>query len=161
MSINAVDQIADLITGFYHPDKEYRAESVQKIVQYGEEATPVLVNLLNHPDWKVRYRAAETLGVMRSKVTVLDLIPLCKDKKDHVRYMAAKALGNIRDARAVPILVHLLTDDHSYTRGIAATGLAVIGNTDGKSAIESALLLETDPSVREKMIQSLKVLDKK
>jgi len=161
MTLYAANQMADLINGFYHPDKEYRAESVQKIVQYGEEATPVLVNLLKHPDWKVRYRAAETLGMMRSKDTILDLIPLCKDEKDHVRYMAAKSLGNIRDARAVPILVHLLTDEHSYTRGIAATGLAVIGNEDGKSGIESALELETDPSVREKMIQSLKVLDKK
>ncbi len=159
MNSNSTDQMAVLIQELHHPDKEHRAATVQKIVQHGEGAIEPLVKLLNDPDWRIRYRAAETLGLLRSRQQVQDLIQSCDDEKDHVRYMAAKALGMIKDIRAVPTLIHLLSDEHQYTRGIAATGLAAIGEPVAAKEIESALAREPDQAVREKMIQSLKTLN--
>lgn len=158
MSSHSTDQMAVLIHELHHPDKEHRAATVHKIVKYGQEATTPLVALLNDPDWRIRYRAAETLGLLSGKEPVQDLIQTCDDERDHVRYMAAKALGMIRDARAVPTLIRLLHDEHQYTRGIAATGLAAIGDPAAGKEIESALARETDPTSKEKMIQSLKTL---
>jgi len=159
MSSNSTDQMAVLIQDLHHPEKEQRAATVQKIIQYGEEAIEPLVKLLKDPDWRIRYRAAETLGLLRADIAVQELILTCDDEKDHVRYMAAKALGMIRNTKAVPVLIHLLSDEHQYTRGIAATGLAAIGEHAAVREIESALTHEPDQAVREKMIQSLKTLN--
>ncbi|WP_319578880.1 HEAT repeat domain-containing protein [uncultured Methanospirillum sp.] len=159
MSSNSTDQMAVLIQGLHHPEKEQRAATVQKIVLHGEEATEPLVKLLKDPDWRIRYRAAETLGLLRADIAVQELIQTCDDEKDHVRYMAAKALGMIRDVKAVPTLIRLLGDEHQYTRGIAATGLASIGEPVTGKEIKSALAREPDQAVREKMIQSLKALN--
>ncbi len=153
--------MAVLIKDLHHPDKKGRAAAVQRIVQLGEAAIEPLSGLLIDSDWKVRYRAAETLGLIRSKEPVQDLLQACSDEKDHVRYMAAKALGNIGAADAVPVLIRLLNDEHSYTRGIAATGLAAIGKPEVGNEIESALARESDQSTKEKMLQSLKTLDSK
>lgn len=159
MSTHSTDNVAILIKGLYHPDKEYRADTVQKIVKCGDEAVKPLLTLLKDSDWKIRYRSAESLGLIRSNESVQDLIQACNDEKDHVRYMAAKSLGIIQDKRAVETLIRLLDDEHQYTRGIAATGLAAIGDTTAKTEIEAALSREPDQIVREKMIQSLKTLN--
>lgn len=151
--------MAVLIKGFLSPDKECRADTVQKIAIYGDEAVKPLLALLNDSDWKIRYRAAETLGIIRSHEPVQELIQTCNDEKDHVRYMAAKSLGIIKDTRAVETLIRLLDDEHQYTRGIAAVGLAAIGDTTAKREIEAALGRETDQTVKVKMIQSLKTLN--
>jgi HEAT repeat protein len=159
MSSNSTDKMAALIKELSHPDKEYRAAAVQKIVRCGDEAIKPLITLLKDSDWRIRYRAAETLGLIRSNEPVQDLIETCDDEKDHVRYMAAKSLGIIKDKRAAQTLIRMLNDEHQYTRGIAATGLAAIGDTVAGKEIESALFREPDETVREKMIQSLKTLN--
>ncbi|PWR71974.1 HEAT repeat domain-containing protein [Methanospirillum lacunae] len=159
MNSHSTNKIAVLIKELYHPNKECRAKTVQKVVKYGNEAVEPLLSLLHDPDWRIRYRAAEALGLIRSIEPVQELIQACNDEKDHVRYMAAKSLGIIRDARAVQTLIHMLNDEHQYTRGIAATGLALIGDSTAKREIEAALARETDQTVKEKMIQSLKTLN--
>lgn len=159
MSSHSTDKIAILIKGLYNPDKESRADMVQKIVKYGEEAVKPLLALLKDSDWRIRYRAAEALGLIKSHEPIQELIQACDDKKDHVRYMAAKSLGIIQDKQAVETLIRLLDDEHQYTRGIAATGLAAIGDTTAKKEIEAALTREPDQTVKEKMIQSINTLN--
>jgi HEAT repeat protein len=159
MNSHSTDKMAALIKELYHPNKEARADTVQKIARYGDEAVKPLLALLNDSDWRIRYRAAETLGLIRSNEPVQELIEACDDEKDHVRYMAAKSLGIIKDTRAVQTLIRMLNDEHQYTRGIAATGLAAIGNTKARRDIEAAIGRETDQTVKEKMIQSLKTLN--
>lgn len=159
MNVSETDKMAVLVAGLYNPDKEYRATCVQKIAQQGAVASGHLIPLLKDSDWKVRYRAAEALGMIKAGDAVPDLMALCADEKDHVRYMAAKSLGSIRDPCAAPVLISLLTDHHPYTRGVAATGIAAIGGPIGKSEIRSALIKETDPGAREKMESGLHTLD--
>ena len=150
------DALLLLISGLRNPKKEFRAECITKIILYEGEAVAVLIPLLHDTDWRVRYRAAEALGLIDDARSVPDLIETCSDEKDHVRYMAAKSLGILRTSDAVPVLTSLLTDDHPYTRGIAAEGLAAIGDIIGKSEIQSALERESDPAIKERMIRSLK-----
>jgi len=158
MHTSTADQMAVLCTGLRHPDKEHRARCVHEIAKSGNIATPELIFLLRDTDWKVRYRAAEALGMIHGEDAVPDLITACSDEKDHVRYMAAKALGQIRATDAVPVLIQLLTDEHPYSRGIASEGLASIGDIRGKCGIESALEHETDPGIRDRMMKSLNTL---
>lgn len=150
------DALLLLISGLRNPKKEFRAECITQIIQYKGEAVPVLIPLLHDTDWRVRYRAAEALGLIDDTKSVPSLIETCSDEKDHVRYMAAKSLGLLRTSAAVSVLISLLTDNHPYTRGIAAEGLAAIGDIIGKSKIQSALQRESDPAIKERMIQSLK-----
>ena len=149
------DDVIDLLSGLRHAEKEKRAECVRNLVHTGDRAVPGLIALLGDPEWTVRYRAAETLGLIGSVVAVPALITGCADPKDHVRNMAAKGLGLIRDPAAVSPLVMLLADEHPYTRAVAAEGLAGIGGRESREAILSALRHEHDPCVRERMEQSL------
>ncbi|PKL60733.1 MAG: PBS lyase [Methanomicrobiales archaeon HGW-Methanomicrobiales-4] len=161
MDNSVLDQMAILISGFRSQEKDDRATCMQKIVQYGSEAVPLLTHQLLDQDWKVRYRAAESLGMIKSDDAVPALIMICSDKKDHVRYMAAKALGLIKSPDAVPVLIQLLSDEHLYTRGISSEALAAIRDHRGKKALEMALVREEDPTVQERISQSLILMNKK
>jgi HEAT repeat protein len=79
----------------------------------------------NH-DWKIRYRAAEALGMIPGKSAVPALVNALEDEKDHVRYMAAKSLGKRRDGRAVAPLTACLKDENEYVRNAAAKALLMI-----------------------------------
>jgi HEAT repeat protein len=158
MNIQSTDQMADLFAGLRDPVKEKRAGCVRDIIRHGDPAVSPLILLLRDPDWRIRYRAAEALGLMHAKQAVPYLIETCSDEKDHVRYMAAKSLGLLRAADAVPVLIGLLTDDHSYSRGIAAEALGLIGDIQGRAGIESAAQNEQDPAIRDRMQKSLAAL---
>lgn len=161
MDISLNDQIGILISGLRSQDKEHRAICTNKIVQLGSDAVPFLIQLLQDDDWKVRYRASEALGMIKSDDAVPCLIMTCSDEKDHVRYMAAKSLGLIRTPDAVPVLISLLEDDHPYTRGISSESLAAIQDPRGTQPLETAFEREIDPVVRGRISQSLMQMGRK
>jgi HEAT repeat protein len=152
------DSLPSLLIGLRDPEKEKRAWSVQEIVRAGDVAVPDLTVLLKDEDWKVRYRAAEALGMIRADKAIPDLINTCSDRKDHVRYMAAKALGLMKACDAVSTLVALLSDEHPYSRGIAAEGLGIIGDKTAREGLLIALRNESNPAIREKIEKSLNSL---
>ncbi len=146
---------------FRQPDKQKRAEATGTIACHGEAVVPDLIFLLDDEDWIIRYRAAETLGRIRSPVAVPDLLKTTSDPKDHVRYMAAKALGLIGDIRAGPAFLRLLTDDHPYSRGIAAEGIAGVGYIPALSSLQEACSREADAGIRRRMQDALVLLEKR
>ena len=77
---------------------------------------------MDDPDWKVRYRAAEALGITGSKKAVPFLINSLDDPKDHVRYMAAKALGTLGSGDAEKALIARLGDENEFVRRSAGNG---------------------------------------
>lgn len=154
------EENVSLLSGLRSPEKEKRAACTDEIVHHGRALVPDLTILLHDNDWKVRYRAAEALGLIGSDEAVPALIPACQDEKDHVRYMAAKSLGLIKSPGAVRILTRLLTDDHPYTRGIASEGLAAIRDRRGSDALEDAITRESIPELRERMAKNLALLKK-
>jgi HEAT repeat protein len=117
-----------LIQGLRDPEKSVRAQAVKALVAIGQSTSDALIGLLKDPDWKVRYRAAEALGMIRDEHAVTSLITLLHDDKDHVRYMAAKSLGMMKPQSAREPLCRSLNDENEYVKAMAASALLKIGN---------------------------------
>ena len=149
------------LSGLRDPVKEVRARSVENLVRLGEASIPPLLILLSDDDWKVRYRAAEALGMMHDPRALDPLIGLTNDEKDHVRYMATKSLSQIHGPRISPVLIRMLSDDHSYTRKAAAGGLARAAGPGVLESLQQALERESDPDVRSVMMNSVALIKKR
>ncbi|HWQ66058.1 MAG TPA: HEAT repeat domain-containing protein [Methanospirillum sp.] len=156
MTFLDTDQISASISLIHHQDKEQRVVGMSDLVKIGKPALPALKKLLTDPDWRVRYRGAEALGLINEEETLSDLISICTDPRDHVRYMAAKSLGLMGSVQALPALTSLLTDEHSYTRGIAAEGIAKISGPESYPILREALSREADSGVRDRIYTCLK-----
>lgn len=114
------------------PEKEVRNQATRALVEIGEPVSERLFSLLDDPDWKVRYRAAEALGIMNEKRAVIPLTRLLSDEKDHVRYMAVKSLGQIGDKEATIHLGRLLKDTNPWVRAIAQSVIGTHLSEPGK-----------------------------
>lgn len=154
------EEILVLISGLRSTDKASRAQYTREIADYGEDAVPFIVPLLQEPDWIIRYRAAEALGMIEAPDAGTHLIPVCDDQKDHVRYMAAKSLGRLKYHEAVPVLIRLLADPHPYTRGISSESLAAIHDNRAIGPLKDAMEREKDPVIQDRMKKSVIVLEK-
>jgi HEAT repeat protein len=64
-------------------------------------AMKLLISELMNPDPMIRKRAADILGLMRSRKAVGSLIQILIDAEPFVRHSAVVALGRIKDPRAV------------------------------------------------------------
>lgn len=105
---------------------------------------PACIALLSDGDWKVRYRAAEALGLLGDgEAYAPPLVAALDDEKDHVRYMAAKGLGLLGDSRAVGLLGRMRDDENEFVRRSAARSLGTIGGEDAVLALRKALEGET------------------
>jgi len=103
------------------PEKEVRSQATRALAHMGEPALKELLSLLKDPDWRVRYRAAEALGLMKIREAGIPLIECLSDDNDHVRYMAVKALGQLGDDEILEAVKPCLQDNNPYVRGIAAS----------------------------------------
>jgi HEAT repeat protein len=120
-------QFADLfINSLHDPEKAVRNQAVQALVGIGSPVIPKVVILLNDSDWKVRYRAAEVLGRLKSREVVNPLIRSLSDVKDHVRYMAAKSLCLIREPIAIEPIRKCLNDENEYVRRMAERAISTL-----------------------------------
>ena len=121
------DCIPILIQSLKDPEKGVRSQATQALVMMGEPAVKDLLNLLSNPDWKVRYRTAEALGMIGDDKAASPLIELLSDNKDHVRYMAAKSLSILRNPGAREALQRCQMDENAYVRKMASFALLKIG----------------------------------
>jgi HEAT repeat protein len=120
------ENIGILVAALGDPDKGVRAQAAVSLGEMGVPAEETLVRLIANQDWKIRYRAAEALGMIPGKRGVPALVNALGDEKDHVRYMAAKSLGIRGDGRAVAPLTACLNDENEYVRNAAARALGMI-----------------------------------
>ncbi len=112
------------------PEKAVRAQATCALAGMGEPASERLITLLEDPDWKVRYRAAEALGLLKEHGAVGPLIRRLSDQKDHVRYMAAKSLGALGSPEAREALERRVSDKNPYVRRMAESVLSMIRKSD-------------------------------
>jgi HEAT repeat protein len=131
---NNPDYMEIFIRALRDPEKAVRAQATLALVAIGRPALDPLIHLLDDPDWKVRYRAAEALGLLKEQGAIGPLIRRLSDEKDHVRYMAAKSLGMLKDPAAIEPLQRCLADENPYVRRMAETAVEIIGGT-GKRAL--------------------------
>jgi epoxyqueuosine reductase len=71
---------------------------------------------------------------------------------------AAVALGNAGDPRALPALVEALEHEEALVRGHAAWALGAIGDSRARAPLESRLVEEAEPAVREEIEWALSEL---
>ncbi len=142
------DDLQPLISRLFDPDKAVRAEAMQRLAVIGQPAVPACVALLKDIDWRVRYRAAEALGLIGDGEAYMPLVAVLADEKDHVRYMAAKGLGLLGDSRAVAHLGAMQRDENEFVRRITARSLGVLGGAEAITLLRAALDDETDEGVR-------------
>ena len=112
------DDIDIFVQALRDPVKEVRSQATRAMAIMGEPAGEKLIFLLHDPDWKVRYRAAEALGMMKLPKAKDPLIERLSDPRDHVRYMAVKALGEFGDADVLDSIRPCLSDENHYVRKI-------------------------------------------
>lgn len=146
------------LTSLRDTDKGVRGQAARALAGLGEDAVPDLVALLRNHDWRIRYRAAEALGMTGSAHAAAALIQALTDEKDHVRYMAAKSLGLLGARSEVTPLLSRLSDENEYVRRMAAISLEKIGGEEAERGIMRALA--EAPAGPERDILK-KVLDKK
>ena len=111
--------IPELIRALSDEDKEVRSQATRALSRFGADAIEPLSQACSSGSWKVRYRAAEALGLIGMTGGVPVLMVLVKDEKDHVRYMAARSLGRIGDDRGRDAVRPLISDENEYVRRAA------------------------------------------
>jgi HEAT repeat protein len=114
-----------------------------------------ITRLLKDQNNLARWRAAKTLGLMRSSAALQSLIESLDDPMDFTRANVAEALGRIGNERAVPSLLKALRDKVPFVRGYVAKA---IGNIKSKDAVEpliGALETESDEYVRGEITDAL------
>lgn len=149
-------QIKELISMLSDPEKGVREEAMRGFVAIGRPAVPACIALLESTDWKVRYRAAEALGLIGGHEAYDPLLFALQDGRDHVRYMAAKGLGLIGDSRAVASLAALQRDENEFVRRSAARSLGQIGGGEAIRALRLALDTESVEAVRAAIVEALR-----
>lgn len=138
-------------------DKGVRGQAARALAGLGVEAVPDLLHLLGDKEWRIRYRAAEALGMSRSVNAAAALIPALTDEKDHVRYMAAKSLGLMGVQSAIIPLIASLSDENEYVRRMAAHSLEKIGGEQVEIEIRRVVAEAPAGAVRDTL---KKMLDK-
>jgi HEAT repeat protein len=94
---------------------------------------PEGLKALQHPDAKVRYRAAQTLADLgpQAKFAAPELRELLRDKNLYVRVKAAEALWKIEKTPAsilLPVLLDALKDKEAGVRALAPPVIALLGS---------------------------------
>ncbi len=112
----------------------------------GEEAIPVLAEMLSAPDANVRSAAANSLGNFGIKAT--DAVPALMEAYQHASqtegFSYLRALGLIGDARAVPLMVDVLRGADWYSAYEACEALAKIGAQAAAAAPDLIALLASE-----------------
>ncbi|WP_082122724.1 HEAT repeat domain-containing protein [Methanoculleus sediminis] len=145
-----------LISRLSDTDKGVRAEAMHGLAAIGKPAVPACIALLSDGDWRVRYRAAEALGLLGDPRAYAPLVAALDDEKDHVRYMAAKGLGLLGDPRAVERLGRMRNDENEFVRRSAARSLGAIGGEEAVLALREGLKGETTDAVRAAILEALR-----
>lgn len=137
-------------------DKRVRKCAMLALVEIGDPALERISNALKAPDWIIRYRAAEALGLMGNADAVNTLIEALGDEKDHVRYMAAKGLYMLAEIRSISPLIGILDDENLHVRSMAVRALGRIGGVQACEALHLALTRERSAAVMREISRTLK-----
>lgn len=98
-------------------DLDVQRQAVAALEELGE--TDALEDALQHPRWRIRQAAVESLGRLKSASSLPAMTQLVGDDSFNVRASLATAAGEIGHPAAAPIVVELLGDSASMVRQAA------------------------------------------
>ena len=102
-------------------DEELIAIAGKTLINVGDEAIEVLVNLSAQPEH--RFLAVKSLCYIRTAATIEPLMKIAGSQEPELRAMTIEALGSFHDRRIPPILIDALNDVASNVRREAAIAL--------------------------------------
>jgi len=115
-----------------------------------------LTSLLHHPDYEVRMRTAEALGILARGSAPPELLKTLRHDQDElVRIEAADSLGAIRDPQSRRVLRAALYDPSPLVRAYAASSLGEIGNTVDVRQLRRRLSTERQGQARAGLLHGL------
>jgi HEAT repeat protein len=133
------------------PDSNLRTAAVGALWYGGEQAVPVLIPFLRHPNADVRNAAVQSLRNLGPKARLA--VPYLLADLDSCAGQGVQALADIRDADAVPRLIELLA--HRDLRGTALSALQTIG-PDAHAALPRLLeVLDEQADLRTQALQAI------
>ncbi len=126
-------------------------------VQETGTAGPVLMRLLNDPDYLVRDDAVGSLGLLAYLPARESIETILQDDSEWiVRASAAEALGYLGDQRSLTALkAGLIQDEVETVRGWAAHSLGLLGNAEVLPLLESRLAVEAADNTRADLLAAL------
>ena len=165
---SSIEDLTRMIQSLYSTNQEDRRLTKQQILSLAKESevnrvkiSGALTALLSQPKtppgtW---YDVADLLGELRATEAIGELVRQL-DYNDGVigfsnsHWPAVRALIKIGDA-AVPELARALKEGKASIKGRAASALGAIGGSEVKRALEGALKIERDESIRDAIRRSL------
>ena len=106
-------------------DKGERLKAANRLLRFGNELTPRLLEEVRSDNWLVRYEVAQLLGRLRDPQGVPVLMESLDDRSVAVAQAAAWSLGQIGDSRAVSALLSFTRDP---SKGVRQQVLRTIGS---------------------------------
>lgn len=158
---NTIPEIVPILLKVLREDphylvRYYTCEAIGRILD-GEEDIGGAVRVLGHTigtdeHKSVRESAAKSLGKMKAKKKIMELLRVLEEAKyyDSLK-LAIDLLGNMGSSarQAVPILIQILQEEKSDSvRASAATALSDIGGTEAVQALIYAVENDSDYLVR-------------
>ena len=110
--------LARLIRQFGDKSWKVRARSSMAVVRMGKAAGEALKNSLEDPDSNVRFWGATSIGRLRNKMLVPDLLKKLGDPNEGVRIASLRALHEIGDPTVVPKLFDALSQPSEQVREV-------------------------------------------
>ncbi|BAZ24159.1 HEAT domain protein repeat-containing protein [Kalymmatonema gypsitolerans NIES-4073] len=123
---------------YYFKGRNYKAKQLLGDAVF-HQVISVLLQALNHRDFRVRYYAASALGNIGSEAEVVALIKAVKDENYFVRSSTIEALGKLGSIKAVSALIQAVSDETSFVRSRAVEALGKIGSKKAVVTLIQAL----------------------
>jgi len=120
--------IKGLIRLLDHGDFDTQWRAARALGTMGNDATPLLLRVLENPNINIRLGVIEALASIRDPAAIKGLQGiLASDETSELRWAAALALGEIGGQTVTPALLSALRDDDRYVRYGAAKALEQAG----------------------------------
>ena len=110
--------------GHTSDDVAVRAES--RLILFGKMAIPQVLQVVDHPDPRVRFRAIWVLGRSRDPAVFEAVLSHVEDSDHRVAYDAMMALGQLGDSRAIPYLKLLAIKFDGHPEGLGGAALSAL-----------------------------------
>ena len=122
-----------------HPDWRERYRVLDRIVDPTKDDYPVLNKALDDEHSSVRRLATAYLGMIEDKETLPYLYKALKDKSVNVRRTAGDCLSDLGYKEAIPKMIESLSDESRIVRWRAAMFLYEVGDESAIPALKKAL----------------------
>lgn len=139
----------ELLKGLESKNATIMIESLQALKKIGDPAVgPQITPYLRDLDTDVQIAAAETVGHLRVKGAVEDLVPLVQSDDKDLRRAALVALAKIPDNGQDRLFMRYLGDKDEQMRAAAAEGLGRVGNEQDLRTVMDAFAEEKKETAR-------------